>query len=119
MSVWINEGLVLHGIMRLWQDACAGETHFGDIAASEYVLAGHIVRRAHRLASHGCYGNALQALGSKGVAPLMVLLLRRNCCTAILKVYFLSILQMFLLLLLYSLRLFWRLCDHSKGYFPR
>ena len=53
------------GIVRLWQDACAGETHFGDTAASEDVLAGHNVRWA----SHGRYGNALQALGSKGVAP--------------------------------------------------
>ena len=34
------------GIVHLWQDACAGETHFGDTAASEDVLAGYNVRWA-------------------------------------------------------------------------
>ena len=57
------------GIMSLWQDACAEATPPGDTVASEDVLARDNVRRALQWASHGRYGNALQALGSKGVAP--------------------------------------------------
>ena len=57
------------GIMSLWQDACAEATPPGDTVASEDVLARDNVRRALRWAFHGRYGNALQALGSKGVAP--------------------------------------------------
>ena len=57
------------GIMCLWQDACDEATPPGNTVASEDVLARNNVRRALWWASHGRYSNALQALGSKGVAP--------------------------------------------------
>ena len=55
--------------MCLWQDACAEVTPTGDTVASEDVLARDNVQRALRWAFHGHYGNALQILGSRGVAP--------------------------------------------------
>ena len=54
------------------------------------------------------------------VLPLsLMLLLRRNFCVANLKVHSLSILQMFLLLLLCSLQLFWQLYIHFQGVLPQ
>lgn len=52
------------GIMRLWQDACNREAKFVDFAVSEEALAKDNIWWALQWASHGCYGNALQALDS-------------------------------------------------------
>ena len=35
----LNQWRSSSGMMNLWQDACAGETHFDDVAVSEEALA--------------------------------------------------------------------------------
>ena len=52
------------GILNWWRDACGGETHFGNVTVSQEALAMDNVQWTLQCASHGRYGNALQALGS-------------------------------------------------------